>query len=290
MNNKLFNRLDKFTIVDVEIIKKLSLPACGFYTKLCTLTHEFEFSVSNLANFFQMSEKKIRIFTKELVDKKVLLRVARKKNKFFAGWDWILNPATEDFEKFKDPCELQRKSACKKMKVEEKKDEVKVDKIDKKFYDFKNRIIKEYNNKYITNNLSQAPNYFLFVNSKNYLEFHTKDKKIIKIDAKEAVEIWQYLYKNQQQISKFSSFENHKKDDIKQFVNKVIIIKTNNVLGKEEDNYYKIVDIIKTKDNLFKLKVIEIDKYNNYLSNEKITENELTLQQIQNLVDKSSAA
>lgn len=118
-NSTFFNKNYNKNFVDFEIIKKLSLSACGFYTKLCTLNPtEFEFSVSNLANFFEMSEKKIRIFTKELVDKKVLLRVARKKNRFFDGWDWILNPAPEDFEKFKDPCQLQKKRN-EKMKVEE---------------------------------------------------------------------------------------------------------------------------------------------------------------------------
>lgn len=279
----MINKLDKFSIVDSDIVNKLDCEAAGLYTKLCCIKDikNFDFSIENVTKLTKKSQKKTREIVRQLVEFKIILRVAKKKGKNFNGWCWIINPTQEDLKNLKkDPFFINKsnKSTSKKTEKSTCKNDQKSSKnlkSNNNFFDFKNKIVSQNKSKKIAGNLQFAPTCDLFLNKKGYLEFR-KDINIYKIGAAEAIEIWQFLFENQNFIyndsNKIVVKNAEKKDDFEKIKGQIIITKTNNAIGGEEQIKYKIVDIIKSVNNKFQLSLCAIDNYNNILSEAQTTQ------------------
>jgi len=96
----------KFTIVENETLnnKKISLRAKGLYSFLSSKPDSWNFSYKGLASQLMESEKQIRSAVKELVENDYLMRIPLKDKGSFCGWDWIINPDSEDLKlKYLDP-------------------------------------------------------------------------------------------------------------------------------------------------------------------------------------------
>lgn len=99
-----------FTTIKNHIVNnKMSLGAKGLYIFLNSKPPAWEFSYKGLKSQLKISESTIRKYLKEIVDAKLLIRVAEKgKDGKFKGWDWIINPSKKDIEKLehRDPFSL----------------------------------------------------------------------------------------------------------------------------------------------------------------------------------------
>ena len=95
---------DKFQIIENKIFNMgLSLKAIGLYAYLNSKPEDWEFSYKNISAELKEGEKALRSAVKELVDKKLLVRIPKKsEDGQLKGWIWVLNP-TEEHLKVIDP-------------------------------------------------------------------------------------------------------------------------------------------------------------------------------------------
>ena len=104
---KLFNRLGNFTIVDNGFIMgaNLSLQAIGLYTFMCSKPPAWVFTYAGLSSQLEESTKTLKKLVKELVVKGALVRHrttgATTDGHKYPTYDWVLNPSREDIDKGK---------------------------------------------------------------------------------------------------------------------------------------------------------------------------------------------